>query len=374
MPINLINIYFNEDNRQYADLLFYDKLGLRAASDFLATPTRYRDKKPVLRDRFNRSITYLRVSVTDRCNFRCVYCMPAEGIIWRPHHEILTFEEIKTFVECAAHLGINKVRITGGEPLVRRDLTKLIGALAIIPGIDEVSLTTNGFLLESMAGKLADAGLKRVNISLDTLSKEKFSKITRSEGYEYVWRGIAAAEAAGLFPIKVNTVAMRGINDDEIIDLARLTIDHDWQMRFIEFMPVANGQDWGKGFPKAEERYLPIKEIYSILSPLNLEEAVSAKDNGPARTFRIPGAKGSLGFISPRGEHFCEMCNRLRLTADGHLRPCLLNPAEVSVIEPIRRGDDLMPYILDAINQKPVGHELNDGKFSSDRKMAQIGG
>jgi cyclic pyranopterin phosphate synthase len=255
---------------------------------------------PMLIDRYQRTIDYLRISVTDRCNFRCVYCMPADGVAWKSHEEILTYEEITEFTRVAASLGIRRVRITGGEPLVRRNLASLVHSIAAIPEIDDIALTTNATLLEAQAYGLADAGLKRVNVSLDTLDAEKFARITRGGTLDQVWRGIQAAEGAGLAPIKVNAVVVRGVNDNELLDLARLTLDHAWQVRFIEFMPVANGQDWGEGFPIAGERYLSIAEMRKVLEPLQLEPSNDAKGNGPARIYHVPGGKGSIGFTHKR--------------------------------------------------------------------------
>lgn len=328
----------------------------------------------MLIDRFNRDINYLRVSVTDRCNFRCVYCMPEQGVAQKSHADMLTYEEIGAFVKTAVSMGIKRLRLTGGEPLVRRDLPVLIRYLAAIPGLEEISLTTNGFLLERMAAELAEAGLNRVNVSLDTLDAEKFHAITRGGSLDQVWRGITAAEAAGLTPVKINTVAIRGINDGELIDLARLTITHPWHVRFIELMPVGNQVDWGSGFPQVAERYLSVQEMHSILETLHLQPVEMVNGNGPARMFTIPKGLGTVGFISPIGEHFCEGCNRLRLTADGKLRPCLLVDAEVSIREALRNGEDTAGYIRKAIDMKPEGHELEEEIYPQIRKMIDIGG
>jgi len=300
--------------------------------------------------------------------------MPSEGIPWKPHQEILSYEEITEVVSAGVKLGIRQVRLTGGEPLVRRELPALVRELKAIPGIEEISLTTNALLLEKMAQSLAEAGLQRVNISLDTLHPEKFSRITRGGVLDEVWRGILAAEQAGLQPIKVNAVVVKGMNDDELVDLARLTIEHAWQIRFIEFMPVGNAQDWGPGFPAAAERYLPVDQIRSRLSPLGLEEIPRPDGCGPAKIYQIPGAAGTIGMISPVGEHFCGVCNRLRLTADGHLRPCLLNNLEIPLRDALKRGEDLTPYFEQAIQSKPAGHTLFEKELDSSRKMAQIGG
>lgn len=329
-----------------------------------------------LRDTCGRKIDYLRISITDRCNLRCVYCMPPQGITWRPRREILSYEEILRVVEAAAALGIRKVRLTGGEPLVRPDLTWLVRHMAQISGIQEISLTTNGILLEKLAQPLAEAGLTRVNVSLDTLDPIKFHRMTRHGDIERVWRGIDAAEQAQLMPIKINTVVIRGMNDNELLDLARLTIEHPWHVRFIELMPVGNQDDWGEGFPATPDRYFPVQEMFDRLSSLNLVAADQRIGNGPARTFCIPGAPGTIGFIAPLGDHFCATCNRLRLTADGQLRPCLLMENEVDIRDVLRQGGDLVSSVLQAVQLKPTGHNLIDGSAYTlqNRLMCQIGG
>ncbi|GAB4525548.1 MAG: GTP 3',8-cyclase MoaA [Anaerolineales bacterium] len=328
----------------------------------------------MLTDRFGRPITYLRISVTPRCNLRCVYCMPAEGLPAPKDDELLTNEEIASFVRTAAQRGIRRIRLTGGEPLVRRGIENLVRQIAATPGIEEVSLTTNAMLLAKKAAALAAAGLTRVNVSLDTLDAEKFRRITRGGQIERVFAGIAAAEKHGLTPVKINTVVVRGVNDDELADLALLSAEHPWHVRFIELMPVGNAQDWGPGFPPDGARYVSVQEMRERLAHLGLEPAQTPRGNGPARTFRIPGAAGTVGFISPVGEHFCDQCNRLRLTADGALRPCLLMDAEVSVKEQLRAGLDVSPRLLEAVSLKPEGHELLQQHLPEARRMAQIGG
>ncbi len=328
----------------------------------------------MLQDRFGRQITYLRVSVTDRCNFRCVYCMPPGGISWQPHELILRFEEIAEMVRVAAEGGVRSVRLTGGEPLVRRGLPELVRMIADIPGIEDISLTTNGALLERTAPHLAEAGLRRVNVSLDTLQPDKFKRITRGGSIESVWRGIAAAEQYGLAPIKLNIVVMRGMNDDELLDMARLTLEKPWDVRFIELMPVQNQMPWGEGFPKPEQAFLPIQEMMQIMEPLGLEPVERTVGSGPAREYQSPGAPGRLGFISPIGEHFCQTCNRMRLTADGHLRPCLLSDAEVDILPALRRGEPLLPLLQQAVEAKPERHHLGESLDPNGRTMMQIGG
>jgi len=328
----------------------------------------------MLKDQFGREITYLRISVTDRCNLRCVYCMPPEGVAWQPHGSILTFEEIAEIVRIAAENGVNEIRLTGGEPLVRADLPILVKMISSIPGIQDISLTTNGLLLEKMLPALVDAGLKRINVSLDTLKPEKYARITRGGSFEKVWRGLETADQAGLSPIKINSVAMRGVNDDEIIDLAKLTITRPWHVRFIELMPIMNQALWGEGFPAPSEIYYSIQNMMELLEPLGLKKCSDVVGSGPAQEYQLRGALGKVGFISPLGEQFCERCNRLRLTADGHLRPCLVDDLEVAVLPAIRSGQPILPLIKAAVALKPESHELTHNAHTTGRCMMQIGG
>jgi GTP 3',8-cyclase len=333
----------------------------------------------MLLDHWGRKVTYLRVSVTDRCNLRCVYCMPSEGVALQSRESVLTFEEIAAVVRLAAEHGVHKIRLTGGEPLVRSGLPALIRMIAEVPGIDDISLTTNGLLLERMAESLRDAGLRRINVSLDTLNPEKFARITRGGSFATVWRGLEAAEKLGLTPIKINAVAMRGVNDDELVDLARLSIDRGWHVRFIELMPVSNQQLWGPGFPEPASIYLSIPEIKKALEPLSLAPVPGHLHDGPAREFQAAGAQaaggqGRIGFISPLSEHFCEECNRLRMTADGVFRPCLLQDVEVPFLSALRAGEDVLPLMMKAIDSKPSGHELALQNLPQNRCMNQIGG
>ena len=326
-------------------------------------------------DPFGRSITYLRISLTDCCNLRCVYCMPKEGLQWQAHADQLSVDEIVRVVETAAQGGVKRVRLTGGEPLVHPHIVEIVRRIAAIQNIDEVSLTTNAMLLERLAQPLADAGLTRVNISLDSLDADKFRRITRGGEIDRVWRGIAAAEEAHLAPIKLNTVIVRGLNADEVPGLARLTIENDWHIRFIEIMPIGNTEDWGEGFPALDERYVSVQEMCTQLSVLNLQPETSPIGNGPARTYRLPDALGTVGFISPLGEHFCQNCNRLRLTSDGRLRSCLVIPAEVSLREAVRSGKPLEEFFQQAIAQKPEHHDMLVAvPAGSQRGMSQIGG
>jgi cyclic pyranopterin phosphate synthase len=326
-------------------------------------------------DPFGRAIIYLRVSLTDRCNLRCVYCMPQEGMQWQAHADQLSVDEIVRVVETAAQGGVKRVRLTGGEPLVHPHIIEIVRRIASIQNIEEVSLTTNAMLLEKMAQPLADAGLTRVNISLDSLDADKFRRITRGGELNRVWRGIAAAERARLAPIKLNSVIVRGLNADELPALARLTIENDWHLRFIEIMPIGNAQDWGEGFPAPQDRYVSVQEMRAQLSTFDLQPETSPIGNGPARTYRIPNALGTIGFISPLGEHFCQNCNRLRLTCDGRLRSCLVIPNEVSLRNALRSGKPLEEFFQQAIAQKPEHHDMLVAVAAgAQRGMSQIGG
>ena len=334
---------------------------------------RAEEEEVALLDSYQRPITYLRVSVTDRCNLRCVYCMPAEGVQLRKHEEILRYEEIARVVRAAVELGIRFVRLTGGEPLVRRGVVDLVRMLRAIPDLEELTMTTNGTLLAAQAQPLAEAGLDRVNISLDSLRPERFRHITRLGSLEDVLAGIEAAEEAGLVPIKLNTVVMRGLNDDEVADLARLTLEHPWHVRFIELMPLGPSISW------AEDRYVPSSEVRGRIEAElgELAPAESPQGNGPARSFRLEGALGTVGFISPWSEHFCAKCNRMRLTADGRLRPCLLSDLEVDLRGPLRNGvgeAELRGLIRQAVQLKPIGHQLEKQGGPRGRGMSEIGG
>lgn len=328
----------------------------------------------MLIDSLGRQITYLRISVTDRCNSRCVYCMPLAGVSWKSHDEILRYEEIAKIVRVMAAEGVRAVRLTGGEPLVRPNLPELVNMLAVIPGIEDISLTTNGLLLEQQAEDLARAGLKRINVSLDTMKPELFQQITRVGSIERVMRGLEAAEKCGLTPIKINMVVMRGINEDEIIPMARLSISRPWHVRFIELMPLGNQQPWGDGFPLPETMYYPIREIRAQLESLGLETVTDKSGNGPAVEYHLHGAQGRVGMIAALGEAFCGTCNRLRLTADGYLRPCLMSAEEVNLKDALRSGQPILPLIQQAVNVKPLGHELASRPAPEGRCMLQIGG
>lgn len=328
-----------------------------------------------MKDSIGRTINYLRISVTDYCNFRCVYCMPEEGVSPRDHKEMMRFEEIVEVVRVAAENGISKIRLTGGEPLVRKGIVELVGMIRQIVGINEITLTTNGYLLEKYAKELKDAGLTRVNVSLDTLNPELFKKITRYGDLDTVWRGIEAAERNGLTPIKLNVVMMAGINDNEFADFMKLTIEKPWHVRFIELMPIQNQVSWGGGFPDPASCYISTGKVLERYKEMGLEPIFKLEQLGPAKLFKLPGAKGFVGFISPLDDdHFCSRCNRLRLTADGNLRPCLMSDDEVSLLPVIRSGGDLSKVIEQVIKSKPAHHELLLNHTPSNRNMMQIGG
>lgn len=322
-----------------------------------------------LSDSFQRPINYLRISVTDRCNLRCIYCMPPDGISPIHRDDVLSFEEIYKVVQVASELGITKVRLTGGEPLVRTGLVNLVAMLRTIDALDDISLTTNGVLLGRYAEDLKKAGLKRVNVSLDTLQPEKFERISRCGQLEAVLDGIAAAHKVGLQPVKINTVVMRDINDDELLDFAHKS-QEGWHVRFIELMPFSQVE-------MPDSSFISVAEIQQRLSVLGkLEPCRPSVGNGPARYFKLPGAKGSIGFISPVSEHFCFNCNRLRLTADGKLRPCLLSDEEIELRPALQQPTTsaLKEMIEKAVTSKPQSHCLAEGLSPKGRPMTQVGG
>ena len=350
-----------------------------------------------LSDSFHRPISYLRISVTDRCNLRCLYCVPPQGVQHMSPHQVLRYEEIVRIVRAAQGLGITKVRVTGGEPLVRSGIVDFIRMLAAVEGIQDIAITTNGILLKKYAGELRQAGLKRVNVSLDTLRPDRFRHITRGGRLGDVLEGLAAAEAAGLSPIKINVVAMKGFNDDEVEDFGRMTLGRDWHVRFIELMPMGQGvqerledlealadtprcvsPDFQTLLQQGhiQDGFLSIAHVRHLLSSLGPLEPSEVMGNGPARYYRLPRARGTLGFISPISEYFCSNCNRLRLTADGRLRPCLLAEHEIDLRATLRRGasqEELQALIRQAISAKPERHLIDQNKAPRDR-MVQIGG
>ncbi len=332
-------------------------------------------------DTFNRPVNYLRISVTDRCNLRCIYCLPPEGVPLLPHEDILSYEEIATFVRAASALGISKLRLTGGEPLIRADLPRLVAMLAGISTVDDVSLTTNGILLADHARELKKAGLKRVNVSLDSLKPQRFAAITRHGRLHKVLNGIEKAKECGLEPVKVNVVVMEGVNDDEVLEFARLSITEGWHVRFIELMPFGGDNPpltHSTGKALSPPRFVPAERITLELAALGrLEPSLPPQGNGPARYYRFPDGKGTIGFITPVSDHFCFNCNRLRLTADGKLRPCLLSDVEVDIRQHLRRSasiEELKEIITRAIKSKPKQHQLARGRTAKKRTMSQVGG
>jgi cyclic pyranopterin phosphate synthase len=339
----------------------------------------------MLKDTFNRTIDYMRISITDRCNLRCVYCMPSGGIKFLDHSDILRYEEIVRVLRVAVQTGVRKVRITGGEPLARRNITGLIKMIRSIEGIQQLSLTTNGILLERYAEELADAGLDRVNVSLDSLKPERYREITRGGDLHAVLRGIEAAERAGLTPVKINMVPIRGLNDDEIGEFAKMTLTAPYQVRFIEFMPFVEEDMWNK------DHFISTEDIQSRVEQIGALVPVEMKKAGPARCFKFDGAAGIVGFISPISNHFCKECNRLRLTADGKLRPCLFSETEIDLKPSLRSGgtdDEIRRLIELSIEVKPKGHSMRmENVFPSQdcspmnmvqhrqrRPMSKIGG
>jgi len=326
-------------------------------------------------DHYNRKITYLRVSVTDRCNLRCIYCMPVKDLKLLNHDDILRYEEIMRIIQAAVEAGINKVRLTGGEPLVRRNFTRLASSICAVPGIKDVSITTNGVLLAEKARKIYAAGIRRINVSLDTLDRKKYAAITRRDHFDDVWQGLQIAEEVGFSPIKLNVVAMRGINDDEILQFAELSVRKPYHVRFIEYMPIGHDNQWNPG------KYISSDEIKSrlqFLGPLRKVPVLHSANDGPARRYRFDSAKGEIGFISALSNHFCATCNRLRLTADGRLRPCLFADDEIDIKTPLRAGcshEELKRLFWEAVERKPKQHHARFAeKGGCQRSMSAIGG
>jgi cyclic pyranopterin phosphate synthase len=326
-----------------------------------------------LKDSFGRKIEYLRLSVTDRCNLRCRYCMPAEGVDQIEHGEVLTYEELLRVASVATRLGVKKIRITGGEPLVRRGIVGFIRELTNLPTKPEITLTTNGLLLADMAFDLRKAGLSRVNISLDTLKEDRFVQITRRPGLQKVLDGIEAAEAVGLTPLKINMVPIRGINNDEIIDFGRLTLEHPWEVRFIEFMPVSDGLEF------TPEHMFPAKAILEELGRIGkLVPQLRQGPAGPARLFHFPDAPGRVGVIPAISDHFCGECNRMRITSDGRIRPCLFSTEEIDLREALRSPSsdrEIEKLLREAACIKPQRHHIGEKEFcQGGRRMHGIGG
>ena len=323
-----------------------------------------------LRDQFGRTIEYLRISVTDRCNFRCRYCMPLEGLPWLPKADILSYEEIRDVVAQLAPLGLRRIRITGGEPTIRPQLDTLIRFIRDV-GVEDIALSTNGVKLPAMARALKDAGLDRVNISADSLRPERIVAIARRDlGFDPVVAA-ASAQDAGLAPIKLNVVVMRGVNDDEVVDFARLTLDRPWHVRFIELMPVGSLE------PLTDEHVVPSDELLAriddALGPLSAASG-PARGNGPAAYYALPGAAGTIGVITPMTHTYCGSCNRVRLTADGRLRTCLFGDHEVDLRGPLRAGEPLAPHVHRALAEKPEAHALLTRRVGGLRALSQVGG
>ncbi|MDZ7780030.1 MAG: GTP 3',8-cyclase MoaA [Gemmatimonadota bacterium] len=308
-------------------------------------------------DQFGRRIEYLRISVTDKCNLRCVYCMPMEGLPWLKREALLTYEEIERIVRVMAGMGLKRVRITGGEPLVRRDLPELAGMISAVPEIEDLSLSTNAVLLAEHADALRAAGVQRLNVSLDSLQPERVDAIARRPGsYPKIMEGLRAAEEAGFAPIKLNVVLIRGQNDDEIEDFAEITRERPWHVRFIEMMPTGSNLELNEGgFVSCAEALRRVRSIDA------LEPVEGPFGNGPARYHRFPGAPGTVGVITPMSHNYCDRCNRMRLTADGQLRPCLFGSLQTNLRDPLRAGEDIRPHIEETLRTKPERHQLVQG-------------
>jgi len=326
-----------------------------------------------MKDSYGRKINYLRISLTDRCNLRCVYCMPMRGLKFVPNAELLQPDEIETIARAATAIGFRKVRLTGGEPTLRRDIVEIVRRLKRVPGIEEVTMTTNGYRMPKLARPLAEAGLDRVNLHVDAVSHHQLLQTMRLAKEDTIWRAIEATEAAGLLPIKLNVVVTRGFNDSDVHAMAALTLKNPWHVRFIELMPL------GAPAGIALDNYVSTEETISLIEaelgpvfPLNGGEL-----DGEARLFHLPGAEGTLGFISPVSNPYCDDCNRMRVTSDGKIRLCLLSDKEISFRETLRGGgthSDLVALFKQAVTHKPWGHKLEDGIHPELRTMSQIGG
>jgi len=329
----------------------------------------------VPRDGFGREIDYLRISLTDHCNLRCVYCMPLDSPTLAPTSGFLTAAEIETVGRAAVAVGFRKFRLTGGEPTLRADLLEIVERLARIPGVRDLAMTTNGVRLPPLARRLAAAGLRRINVHLDSLDPERLARVMRWGTVDEIWAGIQAAEEAGLRPVKLNAVVARGFNEDDVVSLAALTLDHDWHVRFIETMPLGVGAVAQLArtsvVPSAESR-ARIERALGILEPLPPHDP-----SDEARNFRLPGGRGVVGFISPVSEPYCGTCNRMRLTAEGRFHLCLLNDDELDVRAALRGGGGLAAVadiLLRAVSHKPTGHRLDLGLSTERREMYQLGG
>jgi cyclic pyranopterin phosphate synthase len=330
------------------------------------------------RDSFNREINYLRISVIDNCNLRCVYCMPLQGLQFLPKPELLTAAEIERVVRAALDAGFNKFRLTGGEPTLRADLLEIVERLAHLPGVHDLALTTNALLLPKLARPLKDAGLKRINVHLDSLVADTVERQMRWGSFERIWAGIMAAEGAGLVPIKLNAVVAAGYNEADVVGLARLTLERNWHVRFIELMPLGGGECASLSIKRYVSNIETRRRIEAALGPMQELEAYNPSDE--ARNYRLAGARGVIGFISPVSEPYCGTCNRMRLTADGKFHLCLLNDDELDVRKALRAGDrdggiaKVTRILLRAVQIKPTGHHLLEGRSTRDRSMYQLGG
>jgi GTP 3',8-cyclase len=326
-------------------------------------------------DGFGRKINYLRISLTDRCNLRCVYCMPLQGAAFLPRPELLTPAEIERVAQAAVGVGFHKFRLTGGEPTLRPDLVEIVERLAAIPGVEQVTMTTNGLRLPEVASELARAGLQRVNVHVDTLNPDRLPQLMRWGSVDRIWAGILAAEAAGLVPIKINAVVTRGYNEADVVDLARLTVERDWAVRFIELMPLGADEPSRVALDQYVSNAETRAKIETMLGPL--EPAPSANPHDESRNFRLPGARGIVGFISPVSEPYCTTCSRMRLTADGKFHLCLLHDDEIDVRSLLRNGasiEEIQQVLARAVALKPTGHALSKGVHTENRRMSQIGG
>src|SRR5690242_8861593 len=330
------------------------------------------------RDSFNREIDYLRISVIDNCNLRCVYCMPLQGLRFLPKPELLTAEEIERVVRAAVSVGFRKFRLTGGEPTLRADIVEIVERLASIQGVGDLALTTNALLLPKLARPLKDSGLKRINVHLDSLNPETVGSQMRWGSFDRIWEGIMAAETAGLVPIKLNSVVAAGYNETDVVDLARLTFERDWHVRFIELMPLGGGECASLSIKRYVSNIETRRRIEAVLGPMHELEPYNTSDE--ARNYRLAHARGVIGFISPVSEPYCGTCNRMRLTADGKFHLCLLNDDELDVRKALRAGDadggigQVSRILLRAVQIKPTGHHLIEGRSTRERSMYQLGG
>lgn len=332
------------------------------------------EKPQKLVDAYRRKIDYLRISVTDRCNLRCVYCMPPEGIDLIESADILRYEELLRIARVAIAHGVSKIRVTGGEPLVRKGIIDFLKSLSSIDGLEDLSLTTNGVLLKDYAQKLKDAGLKRVNVSLDSMKRDRFQKMTRGDNLQQVLDGLEEAQRVGLTPVKINMVVIKGFNDDEVVDFALMSKTKPYHVRFIEYMPFNTQEGWQR------DKCLSAKELKEMID--RVEPLIPVTDTkgsaGPAKRYRFKDAPGEVGFISPVSEHFCGSCNRLRLTSDGKLRNCLFSDSEIDIRKALRDGSDdsvIEHLLFRAVAEKPEGHKINENVFKKcSRTMSLIGG